>query len=135
MRHSKIDLTMNTYTDPRLLDVQGAVESFPSFPLAGGSGQERIAAKATGTDDWTPSPLAPTLALTTGKTSISGSIPVNTDGKPDAGPDAWRIAVSAYSVNEKSPLTTAVNGLQDVGVTGLEPVTSSLSSWHSNQLN
>jgi len=24
MRHSNIDLTMNVYTDPKLLDVQGA---------------------------------------------------------------------------------------------------------------
>ncbi len=33
MRHSSIDLTMNVYTDPRLLDVQGAVESLPSMTL------------------------------------------------------------------------------------------------------
>jgi len=29
MRHSIIDLTMNVYTDPRLLDVSGAVEALP----------------------------------------------------------------------------------------------------------
>ena len=33
MRHSTIDLTMNVYTDPRLLDVQGAVESLPSMSV------------------------------------------------------------------------------------------------------
>ena len=31
MRHSKIDLTMNIYTDPALLDVAGAVNSLPAF--------------------------------------------------------------------------------------------------------
>ncbi|MCE9591738.1 MAG: tyrosine-type recombinase/integrase [Planctomycetes bacterium] len=31
MRHSTIDLTMNVYTDPALLDVAGAVEALPSF--------------------------------------------------------------------------------------------------------
>lgn len=31
MRHSKIDLTMNIYTDPALLDVAGAVNSLPNF--------------------------------------------------------------------------------------------------------
>jgi len=31
MRHSSIDLTMNVYTDPRMLDVQGAVESLPEL--------------------------------------------------------------------------------------------------------
>ena len=35
MRHSTIDLTMNVYTDPKLLDVAGAVESLPSLPLSG----------------------------------------------------------------------------------------------------
>ena len=33
MRHSKIDLTMNVYTDPKLLDVHGALEKLPSLPL------------------------------------------------------------------------------------------------------
>jgi len=31
MRHSKIELTMNVYTDPALLDVAGAVDSLPAF--------------------------------------------------------------------------------------------------------
>ncbi len=35
MRHSNISLTMNTYTDARLLDTSAAVESLPSFPLGG----------------------------------------------------------------------------------------------------
>ena len=33
MRHSKIDLTMNVYTDPRLLDVSAAMKSLPELPL------------------------------------------------------------------------------------------------------
>jgi integrase len=49
MRHSTIDLTMNTYTDPRLLDV--AIDSLPLLPLSGsltppGADRER----ATGTE-------------------------------------------------------------------------------------
>ena len=31
MRHSRIELTMNLYTDPVLLDVAGAVEALPNF--------------------------------------------------------------------------------------------------------
>ena len=34
MRHSKLELTMNVYTDPELLDVAGAVEALPG--VAGG---------------------------------------------------------------------------------------------------
>jgi integrase len=33
MRHSSIDLTMNVYTDPRLLDVQGALSVLPELAL------------------------------------------------------------------------------------------------------
>ena len=36
MRHSKIELTMNVYTDPRLLDVRGTLDVLPLFL---GSGQ------------------------------------------------------------------------------------------------
>jgi integrase len=35
MRHSRIELTMNYYTDPVLLDVAGAVEKLPEFAGAG----------------------------------------------------------------------------------------------------
>jgi len=33
MRHSSLDLTMNVYTDPELLDVAGAVEALPRLSL------------------------------------------------------------------------------------------------------
>jgi len=33
MRHSTIDLTMSVYTDPRLLDVEGALAVLPELPL------------------------------------------------------------------------------------------------------
>ena len=32
MRHSSIDLTMNIYTDPTLLDVGQAIEALPDLP-------------------------------------------------------------------------------------------------------
>jgi hypothetical protein len=31
MRHSSLDLTMNVYTDPTLLDVAGALEALPKL--------------------------------------------------------------------------------------------------------
>ena len=33
MRHSSIDLTMNVYTDPKLLDVHAALDSLPILAL------------------------------------------------------------------------------------------------------
>lgn len=48
MRHSKIDLTMNVYTDPRLLDIGAAIESLPELQLdAPDDRSERV--RATGT--------------------------------------------------------------------------------------
>ncbi len=40
MRHSTINLTMITYTDPVLLDVRGAVDSLPALPLNGMNARE-----------------------------------------------------------------------------------------------
>ncbi len=135
MRHSNVNLTMNTYTDPKLLDVAGAMEALPSLPLGRGPQTEAVALRATGTDDSTASPLAPTLAPTAGKTRPLQSIVdkiASAAGKSGA---TDSVAVSACPVKRNNPLTSAVNGLLDVGDTGLEPVTPSLSSWCSNQLS
>jgi hypothetical protein len=35
MRHSKLELTMNVYTDPELLDVAGVLEALPRLPALG----------------------------------------------------------------------------------------------------
>ena len=45
MRHSRIELTMNLYTDPVLLDVAGAVEALPN--LARGRGADTSSAAAS----------------------------------------------------------------------------------------
>jgi hypothetical protein len=77
MRHSTINLTMNTYTDPKLLDLVGAVEALPALPLDGAC--EVHTAKATGTNDsraleFAPK-FAPGFAPTVGKSAPLGSIP------------------------------------------------------------
>jgi len=76
MRHSSIDLTMNVYTDPRVLDVAGALDSLPALTL-GGSSPERQRNVATGTDDQRTNQeiglhqLAPVLAPNPDKRCIS----------------------------------------------------------------
>jgi hypothetical protein len=50
MRHSSIDLTMNVYTDPRLLDVHGALESLPELRLDASRSVPARELPATGTD-------------------------------------------------------------------------------------
>jgi len=36
MRHSKLELTMNVYTDPELLDIAGALEALPDLSMPEG---------------------------------------------------------------------------------------------------
>ena len=71
MRHSDISLTMNLYTDPRLLDVQGAVESLPDMTLTTEptAQRQRIAAGAENL-------VAVTVAGATAFSSVSQSTAV-----------------------------------------------------------
>ena len=78
MRHAHIDLTMKVYTDPRLLDVHGALDALPSLPLNETPPPEQTGARATGTDDATARTFAPGFAPKTGKGSKSWSSADNT---------------------------------------------------------
>ena len=124
MRHSDVNLTMNTYTDPKLLDVAGAMEALPALPLMGREANEAIAVRATGTDDLAACQFAPTSA----KTRILQSIldKIADDAKKSKA--TVSIAASAYPVKQNNPLTTAVNGLHKERETGIEPATTSLGS-------
>ena len=117
MRHSTIDLTMNVYTDPRLLDVAGAVESLPALPLE--DSQQRVAqiVSATGTDNSTPSQFAPEFAPTPDNSGKSGSIPVRMAGLDGDGEEAASLAASAYPVKRKGPLTRPDNGSSEWAMT------------------
>ncbi len=109
MRHSTIDLTMNVYTDPKLLDVAGAMEALPSLPLVGTEASEAVALSATGTDDSAVRQFAPEFAPATGKTCTLQSImdKIATAGEKSSAADA--IDVTACIVKRKDPLTIAVN--------------------------
>jgi integrase len=128
MRHSKIDLTMNVYTDPALLDVRGALDTLPALPLQGDQAS-RETVQATGTDDQRARTLAPTLAPNWCKRSQSESIPDKREGTGTEIALTDAIAVSGLRVKTKQPLTSAVSGSLKVGATGLEPVTPSVSKY------
>jgi len=72
MRHASIDLTMNVYTDPKVLDVAAALDKLPDLPLDDDEGQaEQL--RATGTDDAAARTLAPVLAPDSDNSCISGT--------------------------------------------------------------
>jgi len=65
MRHSSLDLTMVCYTDPKVLDIAGAMEVLPALPIGpedGQSGAQRVAARSTGTDHWRAAEFAAGLS-------------------------------------------------------------------------
>ncbi len=107
MRHSTIDLTMNIYTDTKLLDVHGALDSLPALPLA-------------------PT-LAPNVDLASTLMSFVDKLvaclmddTLNTD-----------VAVSAYPVKQKQPWSLVDHGCLDVERKGFEPSTSALRTQRS----
>jgi len=71
MRHSSLELTMQLYTDPRLLDVAGALASLPALPTADAPLET---SRATGTDD--ARAVARGVALTPVHTRQNVSLPV-----------------------------------------------------------
>ena len=69
LRHSSIDLTMNVYTDPRVLDVAGALDALPALSLDR-KPLDDCRQQATGTDDTMANRLvAPTVAPNSGNWS------------------------------------------------------------------
>ena len=130
MRHSKIDLTMNVYTDPALLDVRGALDALPPLPLGAGQA-EGEALQATGTEgDFRQGvrSLAPTLAPTPDNLVQAGALPVISADGDGKRADKETLAATSSSANGKGRLSSADNRPAYVGATGLEPVTPSVSS-------
>ncbi len=102
MRHSKIDLTMNVYTDPRLLDVQGAVESLPSLSVTNepAENRQRLAAGAENL-------VAVTVAVNGDFSSVSQSTPVTLDAFPTEATFGNSLGCNVMAGNEKRSLLTS----------------------------
>ena len=124
MRHSDIRLTMGVYTDPKLLDIRGALDALPTLALGTDPAGQANAMKRTGTDCTLAPMLAPTLDNRVTKLSITDKMDTDAEER-----QAERsIVVSVDADKTKNPLTFPVNGCLRVGATGLEPVTPSVSN-------
>ncbi len=96
---------MGVYTDPKLLDVRGALDALPTLTLDA-EPPEGEAVRATGTDGRAPRTVAPTPDnLVQRKT-----IPVNMAGQRQGREERGGVVVSGCSVKGKDPLTIAVSG-------------------------
>jgi integrase len=103
MRHSDIRLTMGVYTDPKLLDVRGALDALPGLPVQG-SRPVGESYRATGTEGRART-VAPMVAPTADKRGQSPSIA----GKSAASGLPNTFAVSGSPDKRRGPLTTPVS--------------------------
>jgi integrase len=112
LRHSSLELTMRHYTDPRLLDVAGALAALPALPTAGPTTET---ARATGTDDFRP--VAPNVAPTPARCRQNVAVRDQRDGSGDDG-DTTRKPKKRRAM----PVFPAKDQILP---TGIEPVTFS----------
>jgi len=120
MCHDSIDLTMQTYTDPKLLDVAGALDALPMHPLDDDSADRQ---KATGTDARS---LVPMLALKSDKQRISGATADKPGERRRTSHGRGADSETPCFIDEKRPLSSADNGRPKKRAKGLEPSTFSL---------
>ena len=106
-------LTMNVYTDPRLLDIAGAVDVLPMLSIDATSAPVAISIlKATGTESGRSS-VAPMVAPDTVHNGQIGSIPDHFDGSTASGVETKK---------PRNPLR--ITGFSLIGPAGFEPTTS-----------
>jgi hypothetical protein len=125
MRHSDPKLTANVYTDPKLLDVRGALDALPSLPLDRGPTVERERARATGTDALGHGAVAPLVALNHGNGRQATYIGDKATAELPNSIGTARLAVTqAFSRDFTVPIGLATGGTS-VCPAGFEPATSS----------
>ena len=130
MRHSSIDLTMNVYTDPILLDVHGALDSLPSLDV--NSVTERQTMKATGTDDCEAANLrdnvsgqfAPEFAPNSGKSGQTVSFAVISSTEADEPKQRGGNRRNPKKTSKKASPTVFASKASEIGMTGFEPAAS-----------
>ena len=120
MRHSDPALTANVYTDPKLLDVAGALNVLPTLPLKDNGMMDHQ--KGTGTHgrvdsspQGTGSSLVPVLVPTRDNSCIYRSTGDKTPSAHHTDQGQTRTHVSTDVVKRKTPLTRTVNGIRKSG--------------------
>lgn len=139
MRHGKIDQTMNVYTDPKLLDVKGVLNTLPRLDLNASPSSDCRAIRATGTDDpdamekprhaalagaTAKSFVAPVVAPNSGERGQSVSFPVIASAEADERDSRTAKNENPMKPSKKTLSAGFANKAFRVEGTGIEPVTS-----------
>ncbi|MBL8815962.1 MAG: site-specific integrase [Planctomyces sp.] len=124
MRHSDIGLTMNVYTDPRLLDIEGALDALPSLPLIDDPSPQRELMKATGTEGRRSDFVAPDVAPTSDVSSQNMAFADTSARIAAVGDPALQNAENLEISSKKALFAGFANKASEIGVTGFEPAAS-----------
>lgn len=108
MRHSDPSLTANVYTDPRLLDVSGAVESLPALPLDDAPDTEHQ--RKTAVAGCEPGSVALSVALNGGNVGLRKATTGNRGEMTASARPQVGAAVSAGFVDGKQALESVGGG-------------------------
>ena len=124
MRHSSPTLTANIYTDPRLLDVHGAVESLPTLDLNNPREDDRGTLKATGTTGEGERKLPPLFPPNSGHRGKSESFPVQSAVTTDAATGKRDWPENPEKPTKKAGFLADEETGQSIGATRFERATS-----------
>lgn len=125
MRHSDIKLTMQTYTDPRLLNVAEALDALPDLPLENAE-ETDAEARATGTDNSVGSQHAHQHAQETDFDGQNMSVTGTPRTHPNPQENKCVDDASGSAGTRKDLLSPSDNRSSSKRVKGLEPSTFSL---------
>jgi hypothetical protein len=125
MRHSDPKLTANVYTDPKPLDVQGALDALPSLPLNAGPTVERERTRATGTDAQSSFAVALPVALNPSNGRQTAFIGDKTKAEPPMSIGPVRLDASLGFSKDSAILQGVAAIPLSVCPAGFEPATSS----------
>ena len=119
MRHSDIRLTMGVYTDPKLLDIHGAMDALPDLSLSGSNQDEPQTSRLTGTSD--TGALVPLLVPTSRQSGVSESISVNLGSLPDDDKTALSMTETSLKPKKKGSLAGVAKEPSEIAPLGFEP--------------
>ncbi len=125
MRHSDPRLTANVYTDPKLLDVEGALDALPTLALNAGPTGERESVRATGTDGFGSGAVAPLVAPNECNGRQTGCNADKTKAEPPISIGPARLDASLAISSDSAILQGISTSGFSVCPAGFEPATSS----------
>jgi integrase len=131
MRHSDIRLTMSTYTDAKLLNVSGALDSLPKLTPDEKSDDKRDSMRATGTTDSVAPKFPPLFPPDAGVRGETVSIPVILAGDFGGTTSDVDDVESRTKPEKKARSEGDSDRASGMETKGLEPSTSALRTQRS----